>query len=53
VILNFFHQVGRNRIIPEFTFMDPRGVGIWNGGDNEAAIWALDNAEAGDEGHVR
>ncbi|KAL3796927.1 hypothetical protein HJC23_000680 [Cyclotella cryptica] len=43
-------MVGRNRIIPEFTFMDPRGVGIWNGGSNEAAIWALDYLEAGVEG---
>jgi hypothetical protein len=33
--------------------MDPRGAGIWDGGDNEAAIWALDYAEAGIEGRVR
>ena len=33
--------------------MDPRGVGIWDGGSNEAAIWALDSLEAGDEGRVR
>ncbi|KAL7518258.1 hypothetical protein ACHAWX_003103 [Stephanocyclus meneghinianus] len=43
-------MVGRNRIIPEFTFMDPRGVGVWDGGSNEAAIWALDYLEAGVEG---
>jgi hypothetical protein len=33
--------------------MDPRGVGIWDQGPNEAAIWALDNAEAGIDGRVR
>ncbi len=33
--------------------MDPRGVGIWDGGSNEAAIWALDYLEAGVEGRVR
>lgn len=33
--------------------MDPRGAGIWDGGPNEAAIWALDYAEAGVEGRVR
>ncbi|KAL3781940.1 hypothetical protein ACHAWO_002660 [Cyclotella atomus] len=45
-------MIGRNRIIPEFTFMDPRGVGIWDQGPNEAAIWALDNAEAGIDGRA-
>ena len=33
--------------------MDPRGIGIWDGGPNELAIWALDNDEAGVEGRVR
>lgn len=45
--------VGRNRIVPEFTFMDPRGAGLWDGKPldvTEAAIWAMDAAEAGDEG---
>lgn len=32
--------------------MDPRGIGIWDGGPNELAIWALDNNEAGVEGRV-
>ena len=45
-------MIGRNRIVPEFTFMDPRGAGSWDGGCTEAAIWALDNAEAGVEGRV-
>ena len=45
--------VGRNRIVPEFTFMDPRGAGYWNGQNleqTEAALFALDNAEAGKDG---
>lgn len=49
-------MVGRNRIVPEFTFMDPRGAGIWDGKpleSTEAAIWAMDAAEAGNEGRVR
>ena len=49
-------MVGRNRIVPEFTFMDPRGAGLWDGmplASTEAAIWAMDAAEAGDEGRVR
>ena len=46
-------MVGRNRIIPEFTFMDQRSVGLWDGKSlisTEAAIWALDADEAGNEG---
>eukprot|EP00984_Skeletonema_dohrnii_P004593 scaffold1624_cov114-Skeletonema_dohrnii-CCMP3373.AAC.1 len=46
-------MVGRNRIVPEFTFMDPRGAGYWDGKDlatTEAAIFALDAAEAGVDG---
>mmetsp|Transcript_37551 Transcript_37551/g.79186 ORF Transcript_37551/g.79186 Transcript_37551/m.79186 type:complete len:566 (+) Transcript_37551:90-1787(+) len=46
-------MVGRNRIVPEFTFMDPRGAGLWDGkplGTTEAAIWALDVEKAGSEG---
>ena len=46
-------MVGRNRIVPEFTFMDPRGAGYWNGKElstTEAALFALDVAEAGDDG---
>lgn len=46
-------MVGRNRIVPEFTFMDPRGAGHWNGRElltTEAALFALDAAEAGNDG---
>lgn len=48
-------QVGRNRLIPEYTFMDPRGVGLWDRhsiSDMEEAIWALDHDEAGIYGDV-
>ena len=46
-------MIGRNRIIPEFTFMDGRGAGFFDGHPLEsatAALWALDYAEAGVEG---
>jgi len=46
-------QVGRNRLIPEYTFMDPRGVGLWDKqpiSTIEEAIWAMDNDEAGKDG---
>lgn len=46
-------MIGRNRVVPEFTFMDQRGAGIWDGKpmhSTEAAIWAMDAAEAGKEG---
>jgi len=46
-------MVGRNRIVPEFTFMDPRGAGLWDGkplASTEAALWALDANDAGNEG---
>lgn len=48
-----YRCVFRNRIVPEFTFMDQRGVGFWDGkslDSTEAAVWAMDSAEAGDEG---
>jgi hypothetical protein len=47
--------VGRNRLIPEYTFMDPRGLGAWNMhplSETEEAIWAMDEDEAGREGRV-
>jgi len=46
-------MVGRNRLIPEYTFMDPRGVGVWDRmplSTTEEAIWAMDVSEAGKEG---
>ena len=49
-------QVGRNRLVPEFNFMDPRAVGRWDMlplSSTEAAVWAMDADEAGAEGRVR
>ena len=40
----------RNRILPEFTFLDRRSVGLWDMlplNTTESAIWALDYNEAG------
>lgn len=49
IIANEMH-VGMNRLIPEFTFMDPRGIGKWDMmplKQTEKAVWALDHDEAG------
>jgi len=46
-------QMGRDRIRPEFTFMDPRGIGKYDlltRSLTMPAVWALDADEAGDEG---
>ena len=46
-------NVGQNRINPEFVFMDPRAIGMWDGmsyQQTQAAIVALDELEAGNEG---
>jgi broad specificity phosphatase PhoE len=48
-------KVGRDRLVPEFTYMDPRAVGKWDMltlSSTEAAVWAMDAAEAGAEGRV-
>lgn len=46
-------KVGQNRIIPEFTFMDPRGIGQWDMmsyAQTLPAVIALDEEEAGKQG---
>jgi len=46
-------QIGRDRLVPEFTFMDPRAVGMWDMSPmsvTEPAVWALDAEEAGSNG---
>ena len=46
-------RLGRERILPEFTYLDQRGIGGWNDGSTEEiqpAIWALDKFEASKEG---
>jgi len=46
-------KIGRDRLVPEFFFLDPRAAGLW---DNlpitqaEPAIWAMDVDEAGRDG---
>lgn len=46
-------RLGRDRLIPEFTFLDPRAIGRWDMLDltkTRAAVWALDADEAGPSG---
>ena len=46
-------RLGRDRLVPEFTFLDPRAVGGWDMTDKEktlSAVWALDADEAGRDG---
>jgi broad specificity phosphatase PhoE len=46
-------KLGTDRIIPEFTFLDPRGIGDWDMSSRELtipALWAMDNDEAGTDG---
>jgi broad specificity phosphatase PhoE len=43
-------RLGRDRLVPEFTYLDPRAIGMWDCGtlsSTEAAVWAMDNDEAG------
>ena len=46
-------QLGRDRLVPEFTFLDPRGIGAWDmsaRATTQSAVWAMDADEAGQEG---
>jgi broad specificity phosphatase PhoE len=46
-------KLGTDRIVPEFTFLDPRGIGDWDMSSRETtmpALWAMDNDEAGTDG---
>ena len=46
-------RLGRDRLLPEFTYLDPRGIGLWDSGDIDEiqpAIWAMDFDEAGAQG---
>lgn len=46
-------KIGRNRIVPEYTFMDPRGIGKWDMqrlSVTEEAVWAMDHARTGKDG---
>lgn len=46
-------NLGRDRLVPEFTFLDPRGIGMWEQSSYRQtmpAVWALDALEAGETG---
>ena len=46
-------KLGTDRIVPEFTFLDPRGIGGWDMSSRDTtmpALWAMDNDEAGTDG---
>ena len=48
-------RVGRNRLVPEYTYMDQRGAGKWDMlplQTTQDAIWAMDVEEGGTEGLV-
>jgi hypothetical protein len=47
--------VGRNLLVPEYTYMDQRGIGKWDMmalQSTQDAVWAMDTNEAGKEGWV-
>jgi hypothetical protein len=46
-------NLGRDRLLPEFTYLDQRGIGLWDSSDGfitRPAVWALDEGDAGPEG---
>jgi broad specificity phosphatase PhoE len=46
-------RLGRDRVVAEYTYLDPRAVGRWDMLARSAvqpAIWALDNDQAGPDG---
>ena len=46
-------KVGRDRLVPEFNFMDPRAIGTWDMSlfnTTRDAVWAMDFYEAGVDG---
>jgi hypothetical protein len=46
-------NLGREKCLPEFTYLDQRGIGLWDSGGEaliKPAIWALDYQEAGKSG---
>lgn len=46
-------KMGRDKLVPEFTFMDPRAIGQWDMlsmEQVEPAVWAMDVDEAGEMG---
>jgi len=46
-------KIGRDRLVPEFNYMDPRAIGGWDGSQlnaTEEAVWAMDVDEGGPNG---
>jgi len=46
-------KLGRDRVVPEFTYLDGRGVGAWDFASlnkTQEAVWAMDVDEAGISG---
>jgi len=46
-------KMGRDRLMPEFTYLDQRGIGLWDSSEASVtrhAVWAMDQMEAGNEG---
>jgi broad specificity phosphatase PhoE len=46
-------KLGRDRLLPEFTYLDQRGIGLWDSNEEaliRPAVWAMDVLEAGSEG---
>ena len=46
-------KLGRDRLVPEFNYMDPRAIGKWDMqplSSTEYAVWAMDNDEGGNDG---
>lgn len=46
-------NIGRDRLVPEFNYMDPRAIGGWDFSPKnitEEAVWAMDTDEAGPSG---
>jgi hypothetical protein len=46
-------NLGRDRLLPEFTYLDQRGIGLWDSSAESIvrpAVWALDEMEGGMEG---
>ena len=46
-------KVGRDKMVPEFNYLEPRAIGIWDMlslNTTEKAVWAMDATEAGNTG---
>lgn len=39
-------EIGRERVVPEYAFLEPRGMGLWEGGNSTVILPALYRADA-------